>query len=119
MRKTHITRKALNQNFRKVFSCGYCDLQRIMEGKEATYYNAGVYGWNFDAYIDYANDIAITTGYRNMTGVSIPRELIKKYDSKVKQIYEENTGFSLDAYNTRLELVEQARQEFFKELLAL
>ena len=88
MTKTKTTMKAIRNNWRKVFCCGYCDLQYIMNGKEPTYYNAGVYGWNCDIYTNFSRDIAITTGYRNMAGERIPDEIIRKYSAIAKNICE-------------------------------
>ena len=83
--KIETSMKVCNR-FKKVFRCGYCDLQNILRRYEPTYYNAGVYGWNNDIYIDYAHDIAITTGYRNMRGDRIPSNIIEKYDNIAKDI---------------------------------
>lgn len=80
--------KFIKGYFNKVFYCGYCDLQYIFRYEDPDYYNSGVYGWNCDIYVDYSRDIAITTGYRNMTGKRIPDELIKKYSEIAKAICE-------------------------------
>lgn len=81
--------KRIVNNFKKVYCCGYCDLQYIMRYNEPQYYNSGVYGWNCDIYVDYKNDIAISTGYRNMRGESIPKELIEKYSVIAESIYKD------------------------------
>ena len=83
--KLKTTNPYLNKLFTKVYCCGYCDLQDIVV-IDPTYYNAGVYGWNYDAYVDYSNDMVITTGYRNMTGKRIPDDLIKEYSKKATEI---------------------------------
>jgi len=70
--------------FRKVWRCGYCDLQNILYGIDPEYYNSGVYGWNCDIYITEAG--AFTTGYRNMRGERIPYDLIEKYDTEAREI---------------------------------
>lgn len=76
-----ITRKDL-QRYKKVFCLGYCELQQIFNGLYKTGYNAGVYGWNYNAYQFGAN--VITTGYRP-TGERLPDEIIKKYKAKIKK----------------------------------
>jgi hypothetical protein len=111
MKKEHITIKKVRSYWRKNFQCGYCDLQDIMRYKEPTYYNAGVYGWNCDVYTDYRTDIAITTGYRNMTGRQIPRELIEKYSSIAKRIDEKDM-----VYQLKKEAHEENQRNFFDEL---
>jgi hypothetical protein len=45
--------------FKHSYCGGYADRQYIMNGYEPTYYNAGVYGWNNDMYIDYATNTII------------------------------------------------------------
>ena len=87
MTKQHIAIKNIRNEWKKVFYCGYCDLHDIYYHETPQFYNAGVYGWNCDIYCDYARDIAITTGYRNMAGRRIPDELIKKYDGESKVIF--------------------------------
>ena len=66
------------------FRVGYCDLQNIFRYVAADYYNCGVYGWNCDVYT--CGSLAITTGYRNMRGKSIPEEVLSKYDNIAKEI---------------------------------
>lgn len=108
--KTHKTIKSIRENYKKIFRCGYADLQYIMVHHEPYYYNAGVYGWNCDIYT-YGLDLAITTGYRNMTGRLIPNELIEKYSDRAKEILE-----SKKHYETIREEIEQNMINFFEEL---
>ena len=89
MAKIKTTNKYIKQVWKHVYRCGYCDLQYIMRGDEPMYYNCGIYGWNYDVYCDYRRDIAITTGYRNMVGKSIPDGLIEKYTNIAKEICED------------------------------
>ena len=105
--------KRIRQLYSKKFYCGYCDLQYIMRGEEPTYYNAGVYGWNCDIYCDFKRDIAITTGYRNMTGKRIPDELIEKYTAEAKKILENMWNKPYDEYMAELA---ENREKFFEEL---
>ena len=112
MRKIKIAMKEVN-NFKKVYRMGYCDFQYIMQGVEPTFYNSGVYGWNCDIYVDYARDIAITTGYRNMRGERIPHDIFEKYNKKAKEILykKEFSGFE-----KRAKALERNREKFFDEL---
>ena len=111
--KKHTTIKFVKGYFNKVFYCGYCDLQDIFKYEEPQYYNAGVYGWNCDIYTDYARDIAIITGYRNMTGKRIPDELIKKYTEKAKAINELPFTTPFDEIKKALD---ENREAFLTEL---
>ena len=116
MSKTHISIKKIRNYWSKKFYCGYCDLQDIMKYKEPTYYNAGVYGWNCDIYTDAMTDIAITTGYRNMTGKRIPNELIKKYSDNAKEIWESMAHTIPFPYEAIKDALDQNRRNFFDEL---
>ena len=111
--KTQTTMKYIRNNWSKVFRAGYCDLQYIMRYEEPQYYNCGVYGWNCDIYCDFARDIAITTGYRNMTGKRIPSELIQKYSNIAKEIYKNEFAKPFDEIKTALD---ENRNNFFAEL---
>ena len=113
MTKIKIDMKRINNGFRKVFRAGYCDLCYIFMYENPQYYNSGVYGWNCDIYVDYKRDIAITTGYRNMRGASIPHELIKKYSDIAKEIC--NKPFSVP-YNEIKAALDENREKFLDEL---
>ena len=112
MRKTHESMKVTN-NFLNVFRCGYCDLQNIFYGIDPVYYNAGVYGWNNDMYIDYSTDTIITTGYRNMRGDSINHDLIRKYDKKARAI----VGDWTISYDDKMKKLAKIRTAFINEIL--
>ena len=105
--------KFIKGYFDKVYYCGYCDLQDIFRYEEADYYNSGIYGWNCDIYCDYSRDIAITTGYRNMTGKRIPAELINKYTAKAKTILENTFAIPYDEIKKALD---ENREAFLTEL---
>ena len=109
--KTKTTIKHIRQNYKKVYQCGYCDLQDIFVGREPRYYNAGVYGWNCDIYCDILRDIAITTGYRAMTGRMIPAELIEKYSNIAKEIRK-----STKNYNEIRDELDKNIDNFYDEL---
>ena len=113
MSKTKTTIKAIRNNWSKVYMCGYCDLQYIMKYNEPAFYNSGIYGWNCDVYVDYARDIAITTGYREMIGKRIDETIIKKYSDLAKEI-SENT-FNIPYEEIKMALDKNV-EEFFEEL---
>lgn len=114
MAKIKTTNKYIKTVWNNVFRCGYCDLQYIMKGEEPVYYNCGVYGWNYDVYCDYKRNIAITTGYRNMTGRPMPEGLIEKYSNIAKEICKDYWNKPYDELRAELE---QNRENFFEELL--
>lgn len=113
MSKQHATIKYIKKVWANVYRCGYCDLQYIMRYEDPIYYNSGVYGWNCDIYCDFKNDIAITTGYRNMAGKCIPDELIEKYTKIAKNIMKDSIAATYDEIKTALD---QNRRNFFDEL---
>lgn len=112
MSKIHTSMKYICNNYNKVFRAGYCDLQYIMKYEDPIYYNSGVYGWNCDVYCDFAKDIAITTGYRNMRGERIPDEILEKYTAIAKEISE---NYKMP-YAEMKEKLDENRRNFFDEL---
>lgn len=114
--KTKTTIKYVKNSYSKIFRYGYCDLQFIMRGYDATYYNAGIYGWNCDIYTDAVRDIAITTGYRNMAGIAIPDEIIKKYTAITKDILQNQF---VQPYEEIAKALEENRNNFFNEINTL
>ena len=112
--KIQTTMKYITKHYNNVFSCGYCDLQDIMKHEEPVYYNCGVYGWNCDIYVDFKRDIAITTGYRNMTGKRISTELIEKYSEIAKEITKNSFAKPFEEIKKALD---ENRENFFKELV--
>lgn len=61
--KEHITRKAVENIYTAVVLCDEINNIAYLCGISPEYYNAGVYGWNWDLYdID---GMAVVGGYRN------------------------------------------------------
>lgn len=108
--KKHTTMKAITKNF-KTFQTGYCDLQNIFRYEEPKFYNAGMYGWNCDVYCE--GGIAITTGYRNMRGKLIPREIVEKYDKIAQDILKDTFVKTYDEIKERLN---ENKSNFLNEL---
>lgn len=100
-------RKMFDDN---VYCTGYCALQHIMIGCDPVYYNCGINGWNFDCYVDYNTNTAVTTGYSNTVGIQIPKEIIEKYDGKAKEI------LASAKWDERMECLEENRRDFFNAL---
>lgn len=109
------TSMKVTENYSHVFRAGYCDLYYIMNGYEPTYYNAGVYGWNNDMYIDYRTDTIISTGYRNMRGARIPDYIVKAFSENAKDIL---TARGL-SYEQRRFAIGLNRRTFFNVLADL
>lgn len=111
MSKIHVSMKYVTRIFSKVYCTGYADLQFIMEGETAQYYNSGVYGWNCDIYANYTHDAIITTGYRNTRGKRIPFELIEKYSAIAQEI--KKASVNTEEIKNALE---ENRKQFWQEL---
>ena len=60
--KTHTTKKDLNR-FKEIIAIDYALYNEHFSKKIPTYYNAGVYGWNYDVWI--INGFALIYGDRN------------------------------------------------------
>lgn len=107
--KLKATRKSIVETSTRVVSAGYCDLQNLLINHSPIAYNAGVYGWNFDAYeID---DLTICTGYRNMPGKRANN--IREYEERARRILPcENTAMT---YDEKRAAVEELLHEFVKQ----
>ena len=94
------------KNYRKVFSCGYCDLQFITS-KDPIAYNKGIYGWNYDLYS--FGDIAVTTGYRNTCGKRIAHEFLKYLQQKAQEnnklMFSDSKAYEQNKENIEKELI--------------
>jgi len=113
--KTHTTMKYIKAIYHSdIYQCGYGDLQFIFNNITADYYNAGVYGWNCDIYC--IDGIAITTGYRNMRGATIPHKLIEKYTKKAQNIIDK---YDYSEIKKRDNALRKNRQKFIDEVKSL
>ena len=114
--KEHTSMKYIVNNYNKVYRVGYGDLQHLFRYEDPVYYNAGVYGWNCDIYVNYVHDIAVCTGYRNMRGPCVQRDLVKKYDDKAAEILKQTWTVNYEELKAALD---KNLDEFFNELDAL
>lgn len=97
--KTHVTNKFL-KSYEIRLSCGYCELQSLLSHETPRFYNAGIYGWNFDTYTFFVEtkegikSVALSTGYRNTQGTLIDYATVQKYEKKANK-----TRKTLKTYN--------------------
>lgn len=61
--KEHITRKKVRESFTAVVLCDEINSIADLCGIPPEYYNAGVYGWNWNLYN--MDGVAVVGGYRN------------------------------------------------------
>lgn len=114
--KTKTTNKFINAMYNNVFYVMPGDLNslyKIMYGESPVYYNCGVYGWNYDCYINYETDTAIMHGYRNMTGKKADSEILKKYADKAEKIIDRINW----KWETRQKHLNEIRKKCFYELV--
>lgn len=80
--KTEITSKKLKKYY-KVYKVHSTEVYGLFFGRYPTYYNSGIYGWNYDVYIlDTSRDIAIISGYRTCGGQALDYKKIDKLQKK-------------------------------------
>lgn len=85
-----LTKTDLRNNFGVIVSCGYCELQSLLNIKSRVGYNKGVYGWNFDIY-DFGG-VGLITGYRTRGAADIvlSNDFCKRWNERAsKATYEE------------------------------
>lgn len=93
--KAEVTQKNLRENYDVYYlnSSGFLD-------DYPRFYNAGVYGWNFDAYTNEKRNICICVGYRPI-GKRLNSDKYKKFYDHMKNHIDKlfnNYGFTDEAY---------------------
>lgn len=84
-----ITKNDLRNNFGVIVSCGYCELQSLLNIKSRVGYNKGVYGWNFDVF-DFGG-VGLITGYRTRgADIVLSNDFCKRWNERASNAtYEE------------------------------
>lgn len=84
-----LTNNDLRNNFDVIVSCGYCELQSLLNMKSRIGYNNGVYGWNFDVF-DFGS-VGLITGYRTRgADIKLAMDFCERWDERAKNAtYEE------------------------------
>lgn len=82
--KKETTIEWLRNNFKNIIVVPYEALHFGLSYKQPEYYNAGVYGWNYDAYmIDY--ETIIITGCIPIKGtIKLSRKKCKEFDEFIR-----------------------------------
>lgn len=108
--KRKITRKNINYFYDNVLVCN--EIQNLLSYEDARFYNCGVYGWNWDAYI--FGNTAILIGDRNFTGYRVSYSLQKEYSDKARVIKNNNADY--DTKKTQLRsLIDEFIQKAIEE----
>lgn len=109
-----LTKTDLKNNFGVVVSCGYCELQSLLNMKDRVGYNSGVYGWNFNAF-DFGG-VGLITGYRTRgADVKLSLEFCEQWEKRAKNAtYEERkqilAEFERELQRIAREFVESKRK---------
>ena len=106
--KFKTTKSALKNGYSNIKSCGYCDLQALLQYHDPIAYNSGTYGWNFDVYFVYG--VAICTGYRGMVGERL--QGIQEFEKKAMEIQDFNIPYSVKSWEVRKEETEKLLEDF-------
>lgn len=92
--KIRITNKAIKGTYKNIIVVPSCAL-KALDYLEADYYNSGVYGWNYNAYI-VSQDTIIISGYRpfgNTKPTWVQIENCDKQCIEVKQAYDKHRNW--------------------------
>jgi len=111
MNKIKTTAKAVRNAFDKIIALEPCEAVELLRAHYPLLCTSGMYGWNFDVYI--VDDTAICTGYRGMTGIRPDHELVKSYEDRAREIWNEFNR----PYKERVEQVDALLMSFISEVL--
>lgn len=112
-----ITRKELKNNY-VIVNCAYCDSQYLRLPNTVTFYNCGVYGWNWSAYITPYNNnkrvFALVDGYRSHPSSDYKNnkdyEIVRKYNEKARDVCISNQDYNI-RYNYIKNLIDEMMSE--------
>lgn len=97
-----LTNNDLRNNFIVIVSCGYCELQSLLNMKSRVGYNKGVYGWNFDAF-DFGG-VGLITGYRTRgEDIELAREFCKRWNERASNATHEERKQILAEFERELQ----------------
>ena len=97
-----LTKKDLRNNFGVIVSCGYCELQSLLNLKSRVGYNKGVYGWNFDAF-DFGG-VGLITGYSTRgADIDLPLEFCMHWDKRARNATSEERKQILAEFEMELQ----------------
>jgi len=82
--KLKTSKQSVRENYYKIISVGYCDLESLLSFEAPFGYSAGVYGWACDYYA--INGVCISTGYQpiNNKNVKFDYEIVREYNNKAR-----------------------------------
>lgn len=108
--KLKTTKTQIKNNFVKIYSIGYCDIQYLTYYKNPFAYSSGVNGWACDYYE--IENVCLSTGY-NPIGQNVDYKILREYELKAQKI---TLDYNKD-YKTREKKVNKLLIEFIKTLI--
>lgn len=84
-----------------VVAVGYCGAQNLLNGCARLGYGAGVYGWNYDAYLIYdarGNYAMVCTGYRSIPGSNSNKSaaIVERFAQSMRDLARGNMSAAAD-----------------------
>ena len=108
--KFKTTAKAIREGYGKKLAINYCGAQYLLRNHAPVAYTCGVYGWNFDVYT--VDGVTICTGYRGMVGKSPDWEVLREYENRARELWEDRCR----TWEERSEAVERLLHEFLEKV---
>ena len=110
--KRKTTFKAVRNDYKKIIKVGYSRLQYLLYYMEPFAYSTRAEGWACDYYfIDFKNDIVISTGYAPI-GENIDYKIIDKYESAASKIVN-----SFKPHEEKTEALNSLIEQFIEEVI--
>ncbi|MEI6296197.1 MAG: hypothetical protein WCO84_00945 [bacterium] len=100
--KFKTTKKAIKDNYYRILSVPYCELQNLLRYENPIAYSSGSYGWACDYY--YVDGVLISTGYSTINSKNVKQEydIMELYEKQARSI---NSKFSPTAKQETTELL--------------
>ena len=93
--KCKVTSREIRANYGdRIVKLGYCEAQTLLRDVAPFAYNAGVYGWNYDAYD--IGGLCIVTGYRPI-GRSVSYNLVNNFEERASAMLDKDYRADLSA----------------------
>ena len=109
MAKIQMTRAEINRMYCKVYRYNYSTLDPIYAQWDATGYNCGIYGWNFNVY-HVTSDICILSGDRGTFGEHLPKKAERILQNAKKYFC------AVSDWRKREKYIKVAKRKFIKAL---
>ena len=110
--KCHVTRKEIKNNYARILNLGGACIN-LLRYETPFAYNAGKYGWNWDAYE--VNGVILIAGYRNMIGERVDWDVLHEYDRRAKKTQDHYMASNCDVRATKTHEIIMELTERFKK----